>query len=208
MYKLISRPGWGSTMVEAQLAWYGLDYIVEDVEDLFKSAEARDRLQPLNPLAQLPTLILPGGEVMTESAAITLYLADVARSNALVPSPGEQTRPRFLRWLVFIVANIYPTFTFADEPGRFVPGEEAQRGFRENVDAYARRLWGILESEAGQPWFLGQRQSALDIYVAAMTRWRPGRAWFTVNAPRLHAVATAVEALPQIQPVWKRNFPA
>lgn len=208
MFKLIGRPGWGSVIVEAQLARYGLDYAVEDIDDLFKSAEAREKLRPLNPVAQLPTLILPDGEVMTESAAITLHLADVAASNVLVPSSGESERPRFLRWLVFIVANIYPTFTYADDPSRFVPGEEAQKGFRANVDDYAKRLWGMVESEAGQPWFLGDRQSALDIYISAMTRWRPERQWFAANAPRLNAIAIATDRLPQLQEVWQRNFPA
>jgi hypothetical protein len=38
---------------------------------------ARGRDGPsVNPLAQVPTLVLPGGQVMTESAAITLHLAD------------------------------------------------------------------------------------------------------------------------------------
>ena len=208
MYKLIGRPGWGSVIVEAQLAWYGLQYAVEDIEDLFKSADAREKLRQLNPVSQVPTLILPNGEVMTESAAITLHLADAASSDALVPSTGETERPRFLRWLVFIVANIYPTFTYADEPSRFVPGEEAQKGFRANVDNHAKRLWGMMEREAGQPWFLGDRQSALDIYIAAMTRWRPKREWFAINARRLHAIASAADGLPQIQDVWKRNFPA
>lgn len=208
MFKLIGRPGWGSVMVEAQLAWYGLDYEIEDIDDLFKSTEARDKLRQLNPVAQVPTLILPNGEIMTESAAITLHLADVAQSDALVPPPSALERPRFLRWLVFIVANIYPTFTYADDPSRFVPGEEAQKGFRANVDDYAKRLWGILESEAGQPWFLGTRQSAVDIYIAAMTRWRPKREWFATNAPQLHAIATATDALPQLQGVWQRNYPS
>src|SRR5262245_57626263 len=109
-YKLYARPGWGSALVEAQFVWYGLPFEIEDVDDLFKSEAARQRLSAINPLAQLPTLVLPGGEVMTESAAITLHLADVAGGD-LVPPPGEATRPRFLRWLVFLVANLYPTFT-------------------------------------------------------------------------------------------------
>lgn len=208
MFKLFGRPGWGSVMVEAQLALYGLDYTIEDVDDPFKSAEARAELQPYNPLAQLPTLILPDGQVMTESAAITLHLADVTGSDALVPAPGDPERPRFLRWLVFIVANIYPTFTYADDPARFVPGEEAQKGFRANVDAYAKRLWGMVESDAREPWFLGDRLSAIDIYISAMTRWRPRREWFAANAPRLTANALAADALPELQAVWMRNFPA
>src|SRR5580698_9503621 len=98
MYKLYARPGWGSTIVEAQLAWYGLPFQIEDVDDLFASAAAREHLAPVNPLAQVPTLILPDGQIMTESAAITLYLADIAKSAELVPAPDEKTRPAFLRW--------------------------------------------------------------------------------------------------------------
>jgi GST-like protein len=206
MYKLFSRPGWGSVLVEAQLGWYGLAYETEDVADLFKSAEARQKLSPVNPLAQVPTLVLPSGQVMTESAAITLYLADVTGSSDLVPAAGAAGRSAFLRWLVFTVANIYPTFTYADDPGRFVPGEAAQKGFRANVDEYAQRLWRQLEAAAGQPWFLGERFSALDIYVAAMTRWRPRRAWFATACPRLHAIAVRAEAEPRLAAIWQRNF--
>jgi GST-like protein len=112
MYKLFGRRGWGSVLVETQLAWYGLPFTIEEVDDLFASAAARARLGPINPVAQVPTLLLPDGSVMTESAAITLHLADVAGSNALVPASGDTFRPRFLRWLVFLVANIYPTFTY------------------------------------------------------------------------------------------------
>ena len=31
----------------------------------------------MNPMRQIPTLVLPDGEVMTESAAILIYLADL-----------------------------------------------------------------------------------------------------------------------------------
>jgi GST-like protein len=205
-YKLFARPGWGSVLVEAQLAWYGLSYATEDVDDLFASAAAREALRPVNPLAQVPTLVLPDGQVMTESAAITLHLADATRRSDLVPAPEEPARPQFLRWLVFIVANVYPTFTYADDPARFVPGEEAQKGFREKVDAYAQRLWRQLDEVAGSPWFLGQRFTALDIYIGAMTRWRPRRAWFAEACPRLHAIAVRLDAEPRLAAVWQRNF--
>jgi GST-like protein len=154
----------------------------------------------------VPTLVLPDGQVMTESAAITLHLADVTRRSDLVPAPDEPARPGFLRWLVFIVANIYPTFTYADDPARFVPGEDAQRAFRENVDAYVQRLWRQLDEVAGSPYFLHQRFTALDIYVAVMTRWRPRRAWFAQACPRLHTIAARLDAEPQLAAVWRRNF--
>ncbi len=206
-YRLIGRYGWGSALTEAQLDWYGMSFDFVDAGDLFEDEAARRKLAKLNPLAQVPVLILPDGEVMTESAAITLHLADVAASHDLVPAPGDAARPRFLRWLVFIIANIYPTFTFADVPTRFVPDETAAKGFRARVDDYQKRLWRMVEAEAGAPWYLGERFSALDIYLAVMTRWRPNRPWFVENAPKIAAAADRAGELPKLKPVLLRNYP-
>jgi GST-like protein len=204
MYTLYARAGWGSALIETQLAWFVLTYRVEEIGDLHKDKGAGERLLPVNPLMQIPTLVLPDGQIMTESAAITLHFAEATGRNDLVPPPP---RPQFLRWLVFLVANIYPTFTYADVPGRFVPDEDAQKAFEANVNAYARRLWEMMEAQAGAPWFLDARFTALDLFIAVMTKWRPRRAWFQTHTPRLHAIAAAAETAPEIAEVWRRNFP-
>ena len=206
MYSLYARAGWGSALVETQLAWYGLPYELEQVGDLFKEPQARDQLAPANPVAQIPTLMLPDGTIMTESAAITLLLAERTGRDDLVPQPNAPDRARFLRWLIFLVANIYPTFTCDDEPARFVGGEVGRSTLRAHVDAYAQKLWGILNDEATGPWFLGERFSAIDIFIATMTQWRPHRDWFTGHAPKLAAVASRADAQPALVAVWQRNF--
>jgi GST-like protein len=207
MYKLYARPGWGSVLTEAQLAWYGLEYATEEVDDLFVSAAAREKLSQINPLAQLPTLILGDGQVMTESAAITLHLADVTGSAELVPASRDAVRPKFLRWLIFLVANLYPTFTYVDDPARFVAVEAAREPFVDRVSAYRQRLWAQVEENVESPWFLGDRFSALDVYLAVMTRWTPRRAWFAENRRRLTAIALRADAEPRLAAVWQRNFP-
>ncbi len=204
-FRLYGEPGWGSVIVEAQLEWYGLDYAFERVGDLFDSDEARAKLAALNPLAQVPTLLLPDDTVMTESAAITLLLAEMSGNDSLVPAAGDPARAAFLRWLVFLVANVYPTYTYGDDPARFVTVDEAQEPFRETVLDYARKLYGQLEDVAGKPWFLGERLTALDIYICAMSRWRPKRPWFAQHAPKLHAIAEGTQDLEQLRPVWARN---
>ena len=209
-YRLYGRPGWGSAIVEAQLVWYGLPFTVEPVGDLLRKPEARRKLEAINPLAQLPTLVMPPvlgmeGAVMSESAAITLLLADITGTDSLVPGPGATERAKFLRWLIFIVANIYPTFTYADDPARFVSVNAARDPFRAATDAYAQRLWRQVESEAGAPWFLGDRFSALDIYIGLMTRWRPKRGWFEMETPRLFSIARKVDAMPELKDMWARN---
>jgi GST-like protein len=206
-YTLYGRPGWGSAIVEAQLVWYGLPFAVEPVGDLLRDPPSRQKLEAANPLAQVPTLVLPDGAVMSETAAITLLLADIAGTGSLVPGPGAQERAAFLRWLVFIVANIYPTFTYADVPARFVEVEAARAPFVATIDAYRNRLWRQVEGEARAPWFLGERFSALDIFVAVMTRWGPKRPWFATEAPRLSAIARHVDAMPELRETWTRNWP-
>ena len=207
MMKLYGEPGWGSAIVEAQLDWYDLPYEFDSVGNIFKSDEARQQLALVNPIAQVPTLVQDDGTVLTESAAITLHLAESTGEDSLVPEPGSEERGAFLRWLVFVVANVYPTFTYADDPARFVSGKDEQQNFRNTVDEYAKRLYGVLEDHAREPWFLGRRFSALDIYLCTLTRWRPGREWFAEQAPKLSASATATDVLEKLKPVWQRNFP-
>ena len=204
-YKLYGREGWGSAIVEAQLAWYGLPFTFETVGDLIRSPDARAKLEKVNPLAQVPTLVMPDGSVMSESAAITLLLADITGKDSLVPASQAPERGKFLRWLVFIVANIYPTFTYADDPARFVSVNAARDPFRAATDAYAQRLWRQVESAAGAPWFLGERFSALDIYIGVMTRWRPRRGWFEAETPRLFAIARKTDQRPELKETWRRN---
>ncbi len=202
-YKLWGRAGWGSTIVEAQLVWYGLPFAFEPVEDLFRTPDAAAKLAKVNPLAQVPTLEMPDGSVMSESAAITLLLADITGKDSLVPGPKARERASFLRWLVFLVANVYPTYTYADVPDRFAPG--AGGTLRKTVDAYAEKLWRQLDGAAGTPWFLGERFSALDIYLRVMTHWRPKRGWFETQTPRLFGIARRADQKPELAEVWKRN---
>jgi GST-like protein len=207
-YKLFGRPGWGSTIVEAQLVGLALPFDYEEVPDLFSSEDGRRRLSHFNPIAQVPTLQLPDGSTMTESAAITLHLADATGRDDFVPAADHPARSQFLRWLVFLVANIYPTFTYVDDPRRFVPDEIAAKAFGEAVAEYRRRLWLIAEEAAGAPWFLGDRCSALDVYVATMTHWGPGRRWFENHAPALTSIARRAGAQERLRAVWRHNFPS
>jgi GST-like protein len=207
MYVLYGHRGWGSALVEAQLAWYGLDSRFEEVGDLFRDAAAREALAKLNPLAQIPTLLTPDGEVLTESVAITLHLAERCGSEDWVPSATAPERARFLRWQLFLVCSVYPSFTYADDPARFVEYEPAREGFEQRVVAYRQRMWAMLEQEAGAPWFLGARMSAIDLFIAVMSQWKPRRAWFAAHAPKLSAIAARIDSLPRLLEVINRNFP-
>ncbi len=93
-YCLYGRPGTGSAPVEAALAMGGFDADIIDVP-ADPSAPGHDGLLALNPLGQVPALVLPDGTVMTESAAILIHLADSAAPGLLGPAPGDPARPAY-----------------------------------------------------------------------------------------------------------------
>ena len=154
----------------------------------------------------VPTLVAPGGEIMTESAAIVLRLAELHPNSGLAPPAGDPSRAAFLNRLIWFVSVLYPTFSYRDYPERWAP--DAAEQLVERIDEFRRSLWLQLESEVGDSgWVLGERPSALDIYVCVMSHWRPRRAWIADHCPKLHRIALATEKLPALAPVMGRNFP-
>ncbi len=204
-HRLLACKGCGSAIVEAAFALAGVPLEVEEV-DYSPGSPTRDRLLAANPLGQVPALLLPDARVLTESLAILHYLDDLEPGARLIPPPGDVTRTAFYRWSVFLVAAVYPTFTYGDDPKRWVANEEGARQLRESTDRYREACWLQLESAAGEPWFLGERPSALDLYLVAMTRWRPGVLWFAKRTPRLVAIAKRAAAPEAVARVVQRNF--
>jgi len=204
-HRLLACKGCGSVVIESAFALAGVPLEVEEV-DYSASSPTRARLLEVNPLGQVPALVLPDGQVLTESLAILHYLNDLEPSVDLVPPPGDLTRKAYYRWSVFFVAALYPTWTYGDEPAKWVKDEAAAQQLRESTDLHRKTLWTWVEREARAPWFLGERMGSLDLYLAARTRWRPGILWFAKNAPKLTAIAKRASELPEVQPIIARNF--
>src|SRR5450432_1596127 len=118
-WTIFGEKGWGNAIAEAAMTLAGVAY-QRDAVNPRTPGPALDRLRAVNPLCEIPTVVLPDGGVMTESAALVLYLAELAPASGLAPPAGDRDRAQFLRWLVFFVAAIYPTFTYGDVPTRYV----------------------------------------------------------------------------------------
>ena len=66
----------------------------------------------LNPMGRLPTLVLPGGDVMTESLAILVALADLHPDSGLLPPPDELGRAKALRWMALLAGGFFRSLQF------------------------------------------------------------------------------------------------
>ena len=202
---LLGCKGCGNVIVESAFALAGVPLDTEEV-DYSAASPTRGRLLEVNPLGQVPTLVLPDGGIMTESLAMVHYMNDLAPQAKLVPPAKSPERARFLRWSTFLVAAIYPTYTYGDEPATWVDDVHGAKLLRESTDRHREKLWLQVEGEAGEPWFLGGTRSALDLYIAVMTRWRPGILWFAKKTPKLMAIAQKTTATPEVAAVMRRNF--
>ncbi len=76
-------------------------------------------LKQVNPLGQLPTLITPGGEMLTESVAILWTLLE-RHPSRWVPPPSDARRAQHLQWMCFAATHIYAAVGIADYPERWL----------------------------------------------------------------------------------------
>lgn len=207
-YTLYGAPGSGATPVHAALTLIGAQVETVDIATWESDAE-RERVATVNPMRQVPALVLPSGEVMTESAAILIWLGDRYPEAGLCPAPGDPLRARYLRWMVYLPAAIYSMFWVRDEPSRLVPDPAAQAAMLERSADHIAHCWQLMDSQIDEPapYLLGEKLSMLDLYVTVMSRWTPGRRRFYRVAPRMARVVRRVDADPRLAEFWAARFP-
>ncbi len=197
----------GSIAVEAALTLLGIPYsIVEGAT--WHEESARERVAPQNPMRQVPTLILGGGEVMTESAAILIYLADASPQARLAPAAPERLRRQFLRWMIYVSSAIYALHWIKPDVRRI----GAPQDFRESVvNAVHDRIafcWSNMDAQLDPGnYLLGDELTVLDLYVTVVSRFGPWRKRFYEVAPKMAHVVRRIDADPKLTEFWAKRFP-
>ena len=203
-YTLYGDLGSGAFSAEAALAEAGAPYRFEMVS-LDKNEQKQPAFLAINPSGKIPALRLPEGEIVTESAAILLTLADHFPPARLLPPQASPARA--YRWLAFMAGEIYPIVEMVDYPERFGAKESETEPLRAIAKDRIRERILIIERMIEGPFLLPHGFSILDIYAAMFTRWSLEPDWKLANLPRLMALAENVSKRPAIAPVWARHFP-
>lgn len=203
-YVFYAAKGSGSVACEALLVLGGMDYERIDID---LSAEPRDpRLLAANPMGQVPVLQLPDGTIMTESAAIVVYLADLMPGKQLAPALDASARASYLRWMVFLSAAVYQTVLRKFYPDKYVADASLAPSVCAAAEARLRQEFRVMESCLGDtPFILGARMSALDIYAAMLVSWETDPEGLARECPRLVRMCRATVAQPVIREIWERN---
>jgi len=207
MLKLFGAAASGSVPIEAALTLLGIPFeVIEAVT--WQDEAARKLVEAVNPLRQVPALVLPTGEVLTESAAILIYLADRHPQARLAPALSDPKRAQYLRWMVYVSAAIYALVWVIDDPTRIVASKEQAPLVTDRIRDRRADCWRMMDQQiAPGRYILGDELSVLDLYVAVISRFAPGRGHFYRSAPKMAEIVRRVDADPRLAEFWAKRYP-
>jgi glutathione S-transferase len=160
----------------------GVEYELRFV-DIMAGQQKSPEILAKNPMGKLP-ILTDGDVVVTESAAIGLYLADRYASGRLAPTLDDPARGTYLRWSLFAPSVIEPG-AMAKQAGWQV--REGQAGWGSH-DAMLSAMESAL---AGGDFILGDTFSMADVIFGGTLRFMltfkliEPRPTFTAYAERL-----------------------
>jgi glutathione S-transferase len=141
------------------------------VYDLQKGTHKDRAYLAVNPDGKVPALVDrgPRGDwsvIVTESAAISTYVADACPEAALAPALSSPERGPYLTWLVYCSAALEPAFAdFMFPRQQEVPRSSV------GWPSYDATLDRVEHAVNRGPWLLGDHFSAADVMLGAMLRW-------------------------------------
>ena len=203
MLTLYGAKGSGSAAIEAALAIAGLSFRPVEAAS-WHPGPGLEELKRVNPLAQIPTLVLDDGTVMTESAAMLIWLGLRHPKSGLLPAEPAQA----LRGLVFIAANCYAAIGVIDYPERFCVDCDKASAERIRAGAITRlhMYWNMFADQFGAL-LTPAKPAALDLLAATVSRWSGARAHVKEHRPAFHAMLERIEGEPRIAAIFQRHWP-
>lgn len=210
MYTLFGFKGSGSAMVECALEFTGVQYRIVETASWVDNA-ARAELEHVNPLEQIPTLQLPDGTILSESAAILIHLGLTFPNSGLLGDDPEP-RDRALRGLVYIAANCYSCISVIDYPERFttMSDEAALAAVRAGTTHRLHAHWDVfadLYPVDGERFIAGDMPGALDLMAAVVSRWSGTGQHLQTARPAFLALLERIDSHPAVALVFGRHWP-
>ena len=207
MYQLYWAKDSGALAPQILLEEIGAEY-ERCVLDLDQAQETSAEFLNINPRGQVPALVLADGSVITESAAISLHLADSHVEAGLLPPLASVERAQVYRWLFYASANLYESILRLYYADRFTTDPTQVDQIQASARAFIDQSWGLLENELGQgPYLLGQTYSLIDPYLLMLTNWHEHPGVLFERNPKLRRLCETVRLRPAVERIWSQNFP-
>ena len=166
MYILYGGDFTRSGLVQWVLDEGGLDYTLRKI-DIIKGENKAPEFLAINPSGLVPVLITPEGEVLTETAALMVTLADRHGLTELAPDATDPLRAQFLSTLFFLASDIQAEMKRFHFPHRFSLRTEDNVKIQEQSKAMVVSRLGVVNERLATrgPYLLGTRFSLADAFL-------------------------------------------
>ena len=131
--------------------------------DISSDAQKTPEILALNPMGKLP-ILSDDGQIVTESAAIGLYLADRYALGRLAPKTDDPTRGTYLRWSLFSPSVIEPGTMAKLAKWEFKPSQASW-------GSYESMLRAMESAIVGRRFILGEQFSMADVIFGGTLRY-------------------------------------
>ena len=179
-------------MLEEVGAPYELRFV-----DLMKGGQKAPEIVALNSMGKLP-LLTDGDAVVTESAAIGLYLADRHAYGRLAPRVDDPARGTYLRWSLFAPSVIEPGALAKQAAWTY---KEGQAGW----GSYDTMVASVEKAVTGKDFVLGSTFSMADVIFGGTVRFML-RFKMLEERPAITAYAERLGARPAAKRADEKNI--
>jgi glutathione S-transferase len=176
MYKLYWDSGTAAMAAHAALEEIATPFELIRV-DLDRNEQRSDWYLKVNPLGRVPALD-HNGQIITEAAAIVLYIADRHPGARLAPGLDARERGPYLQWLTFLTNTFQETMLHWFYPESYSSSSVAQADVKAHAGQRLSSNCQYLDRALARgPYLLGDQFSAADFYLTMICRW-------TRNSPK------------------------
>lgn len=189
--KLYTMPGACSLAADIALREAGVSFELIKVSHHVphRTSDGVD-LSEINSKGYVPVLRLDNGEVLTENAALLLYIADLNPAAKLAPPVGTLERFRVAEWLAYINSEVHKSFSPLFAPNSSDDMKQSARA------SLTKRVGWAAEKLGSKPYLMGEQYSVADAYLFVVLSWAPHVKLDLSPWPNLQAFLERVRARP------------
>jgi glutathione S-transferase len=178
-------------MSRGQIVRWALHEVDADYEQVLIDWQAKSPdFLAANPMGKVPAIIHhtdDGNRVVTEAAAICLYLAEMEPEAGLLPSDAELAD--YLRWTLFAAGPVEQAITSRALKFEPTPEQQPMAGW----GSFDRTMDALEQHLSRRDYVCGDRFTMADVYVGSTVDWGltfgivPPREAFVAYAERIQA---------------------
>lgn len=164
-------------------------------------SDGRD-YRAIHPLGTVPVISLHDGSLLSETAAVLQYIADLAPASLLAPPPGTLERYRLQEWLNFVTTELHKKLLWNVFSANTTPELKvwARASATATLDHVARHL-------ASHDYLVGDGFTVADAYMFWGLLVAPHGGISLDAHPALSAYVARIQQRPSVQAALAHDYP-